>query len=53
MKKTYEKPDLHTEPFDVTDVVTASADVSPVQNALQTVGYLMEQMVDMFQELGQ
>ena len=51
MKKTYEKPELRTEPFDVEDVITAS---SPDNSKfLQTVGDLMENMLDMFNSLGQ
>lgn len=53
MKKTYEKPALHTEAFDVEDVVTVSSGPSPIQHALETVGGLMEQMVEMFGSLGQ
>ena len=53
MKKTYEKPVLTTEQFDVEDVITASAPDSPVQNMLNTVGDLMENMIDMFNNLGQ
>ena len=51
MKKTYEKPELHVEHFDVEDVITASSPDNP--NFLQTVGNLMENMVDMFNNLGQ
>ena len=51
MKKTYEKPELHVEQFDVEDVITASG--NPVQNMLNTVGDLMENMIDMFNNLGQ
>jgi hypothetical protein len=52
MKKTYEKPELRTEQFDVEDVITVSG-ASPLQNMLHTVGDLMEQMVDMFNSVGQ
>ena len=51
MKKTYEKPELNIEQFDVEDVITASSPNNP--NFLQTVGNLMENMVDMFNNLGQ
>ena len=51
MKKTYEKPELNIEQFDVEDVITASSPNNP--NFLQTVGTLMENMVDMFNNLGQ
>ena len=50
MKKTYEKPELRTEPFDAEDVITASSANNP--SFLQTVGNLMENMVDMFNNLG-
>ena len=53
MKKTYEKPALRTEPFDVGDVITLSEPGNPVQNLLNTVGNFMENMVDMFNSLGQ
>ena len=53
MKKTYESPELHTEPFDVEDVITASAPGNPVQKVLHQVGDLMENMIDMFNNLGQ
>ena len=53
MKKTYNKPELRVEAFDVEDVITASSPDSPVQNIIDTVGGLMEQMVDMFNSLGQ
>ena len=51
MKKTYEKPELRTEPFDAEDVITASG--NPLQNMLNTVGDFMENMIDMFNSLGQ
>ena len=51
MKKTYEKPVLTTEQFDVEDVITASG------NLLQTVGGQFEQLIgnltDMINSLGQ
>ena len=50
MKKTYEKPELNAEAFDVEDVITAS---SPAQNFLNTVGDFMENMIDMFNSMGQ
>ena len=53
MKKTYEKPELNVAQFDVEDVITASAPGNPIQNALDTVGDLMENMIDMFNNLGQ
>ena len=53
MKKYYEKPVLTTEQFDVDDVITASAPDSPVQNMLNTVGDFMENMIDMFNSMGQ
>ena len=53
MKKTYEKPELRTEPFDAEDVITASSPAGPVQNLLNQVGDLMENMLDMFNNLGQ
>lgn len=50
MKKAYEKPELHVEPFDVEDVITASG------GFLQTVGGQFEQLiadfVDMINNLG-
>ena len=52
MKKTYEKPELNVAVFDVEDVITASAPASPIQNALDTVGDLMENIVDMFNSMG-
>ena len=39
MKKTYEKPELHVEPFYVEDVITASGGL------LQTVGDQFEQLI--------
>ena len=39
MKKTYEKPELRTEPFDAEDVITASG------GFLQTVGEQFENLV--------
>ena len=53
MKKTYEKLVLTTELFDAEDVIAASAPGNPVQNLLNTVGYFMENMVAMFNNLGQ
>ncbi len=53
MKKTYEKPELHTEQFTAENVITASSGPSPIQEALETVGALMEHMVDMVNSLGQ
>ena len=50
MKKTYEKPELHVEQFDAEDVITASSPDFP--KFLQTVGNLMENMVDMFNSMG-
>ena len=51
MKKTYKKPELNVEQFDVEDIITAS---SPDNSKfLQTVGDLMENMLDMFNSLGQ
>ena len=51
MKKTYEKPELHTEPFDVEDVTAASG------GFLQTVGEQFENLIgdlaDMIISLGQ
>ena len=52
MNKTYEKPELNVEQFDVEDVITASAPDSPVQNMLNTVGDFMENMIDMFNSMG-
>lgn len=40
MKKTYKKPELHTEQFDVEDVITASG------NFLQTVADGFENPID-------
>ena len=53
MKKTYEKPELNVEQFDVEDVITASSGTNPIQNALETVGDFMENMIDMFNSMGQ
>ena len=53
MKKTYEKPVLNVEQFDVEDVITASAPGNPVQKVLHQVGDLMENVIDMFNNLGQ
>ena len=50
MRKTYEKPALNIEQFDVEDVITVSGEGNKF---LQTVGGVMEQMVDMFNSLGQ
>ena len=47
MKKTYEKPVLTTEQFDVEDVITASSPVSPIQNKLNQVGDFMENPVNL------
>ena len=52
MKKTYEKPELNAEAFDVEDVIAASS-ANPVQNVLDQVGDFMENMLDMFNSLGQ
>ena len=49
MRKTYEKPELNIEQFDVEDVITVSEGGNKF---LQTVGGVMEQMVDMFNSLG-
>ena len=35
------------------DLEVSGSGTSPVQNALQTVGHLMEEMLDMFDSLGQ
>ena len=40
MKKTYEKPELRTEPFDTEDVITASG------GFLQTVADQFENLID-------
>ncbi len=40
MKKTYEKPELRTEQFDVEDVITASG------GFLQTVADQFENLID-------
>ena len=40
MKKTYEKPELRTEPFDAEDVITASG------GFLQTVADQFENLID-------
>ena len=51
MKKTYEKPELHVEQFDVEDVITASG------GFLQTVADTFENLIgdigDMLNSLGQ
>ena len=51
MKKTYEKPELRTEPFDVEDVITASG------GFLQTVADQFENLIgnlgEMLGSLGQ
>jgi len=52
MKKTYEKPVLTTEQFDVEDIITASS-ANPIQNVLDQVGDFMENMIDMFNSMGQ
>ncbi|MBR5618203.1 MAG: hypothetical protein IKW76_00550 [Clostridia bacterium] len=52
MKKTYEKPELHTEQFDVEDVITVSS-ANPIQKVLDQVGDFMENMIDMFNNMGQ
>jgi len=52
MKKTYEKPELRTEPFDAEDVITASS-ANPIQNVLDQVGDFMENMIDMFGSMRQ
>ena len=39
MKKTYEKPELHVEQFDVEDVITASG------------GFLLQTVADQFENL--
>ena len=53
MKKTYEKPELNVEQFDVEDVITASSPNNPIQNVLDQVGDFMENMIDMFNNMGQ
>ena len=45
MKKTYEKPELRTEPFDAEDVITASG------GFLQTVGKQFENLIDNITEM--
>ena len=45
MKKTYEKPELRTESFDVEDVITASG------GFLQTVGKQFENLIDNITEM--
>ena len=51
MKKSYEKPELHIEQFDVEDVITASG------GFLQTVADTFENLIgdigDMLNSLGQ
>ncbi len=51
MKKTYEKPELRTEPFDAEDVITASG------GFLQTVADTFENLIgnvgEMLGNLGQ
>ena len=51
MKKTYERPELHVEQFDVEDVITASG------GFLQTVGEQFEELIgnigEMLGNLGQ
>ena len=51
MKKTYEKPELHVEQFDVEDVITVSG------GFLQTVAGQFENLIgnigDMLNSLGQ
>ena len=44
MKKTYEKPELRTEPFDAGDVITASA---PESGKLLQVGDQFENPIDL------
>ena len=53
MKKTYEKPVLSVEQFDVEDVITLSDPANPAQKLLNQVGDFMENMIDMFNNLGQ
>lgn len=53
MKKRYETPELRSELFDIEDVITASAPAGPIQHALQQVGDFMENMLDMFESMGQ
>ena len=43
MKKTYEKPELHVEQFDVEDVITAS---SPDSGKLSQVSDSFENPID-------
>ena len=45
MKKTYEKPELRTEPFDAEDVITASG------GFLQTVADTFENLIDNLGEM--
>ena len=45
MKKTYEKPELRTEQFDVDDVITASG------SFLQMVGGQFEQLIGNIAEM--
>ena len=47
MKKTYEKPELNVEAFDVEDVITASSPGNPDQNTLNQVGDFMETPINM------
>ena len=47
MKKTYEKPELHVEPFDAEDVITASDN----GNLLAQVGRRFEGMIDNFVDM--
>ena len=46
MKKTYEKPELRTETFDVEDVITASG-----KGSVSTVGNGMEVLLDNIQDM--
>ena len=53
MRKTKERPALRVGQFDVGDVITASSGTIPIQNALDTVGDFMENMIDVFNRMGQ
>ncbi|MBQ7546484.1 MAG: hypothetical protein IJT41_05940 [Clostridia bacterium] len=52
MKKTYEKPELRTEPFDAGDVITLSDPANPAQKLLNQVGDLFENVIDMLGSMG-
>ena len=51
MKRTYEKPELHTEQFDVEDVITASG--SFLQTVTDGFETLIDNFVEMMNDLGQ